>query len=108
MFDIGWSEMFIIAVLAIVVIGPKQLPQALRAVGYWVGKVRGMARDFQNQIDDVVRESELDDLKKDVESITNIDINETYNSNHDPSGTMDDSFNANQSDDVVADIDDET
>jgi sec-independent protein translocase protein TatB len=108
MFDIGWSEMFIIAVLAIVVIGPKQLPQALRAVGYWVGKVRGMARDFQNQIDDVVRESELDEIKQNVESITDININDTYSSNFDPSGTTDDAFAASNGEDQVADIDDES
>ena len=53
--------------LAIVVIGPKQLPHALRSVGYWVAKVRGMARDFQNQIDDVVRETELNEVKQDIQ-----------------------------------------
>ena len=64
MFDIGWQELFVLAVLAIIVIGPKDLPRAIRTVTQWIRKARGMARDLQDGLDDVVREAELDDIKK--------------------------------------------
>lgn len=64
MLDIGWTEMLVIAAVAIVVIGPKDLPRALRTAGQFIGKARGLARDFQRHVDDMVRESELDDLRQ--------------------------------------------
>jgi sec-independent protein translocase protein TatB len=73
MFDIGWSELLVIAVVAIVVIGPKDLPRAMRVVGQWTGRMKRMAREFQNQFNEALREAELDDVKKDVEAIGNID-----------------------------------
>jgi sec-independent protein translocase protein TatB len=73
MFDIGWSELLIIVVVAVVVIGPKELPRALRAVGYWTGKARRMAGDFQRQFNEAIREAELDDVKKQVADIGRID-----------------------------------
>lgn len=68
-FDIGWIEILVIAVMAIVVVGPKDLPKMMRILGQWVAKARGLAREFQKSIDDLVRESELDDLKKEVEEL---------------------------------------
>src|SRR5436305_9665041 len=73
MFDISWSELLVIAVVAIIVIGPKDLPRVLRSVGRWSGQVKRMARDFQNQFNEALREAELDSLKKDVEDIAKID-----------------------------------
>jgi sec-independent protein translocase protein TatB len=73
MFDIGWTELVVIAVVAIVVIGPKDLPRAMRAVGKWSGKMRRMAREFQNQFNEAIRESELEDVKKEVAAIARID-----------------------------------
>jgi sec-independent protein translocase protein TatB len=73
MFDIGWSELMVIAVVAIVVIGPKDLPKAMRTVGRWSGKMRRMARDFQNQFNEALREAELDEVKKEVQSLAKID-----------------------------------
>jgi sec-independent protein translocase protein TatB len=73
MFDIGWSELMVIAVVAIVVIGPKDLPKAMRTVGRWSGRMRRMARDFQNQFNDALREAELDEVKKEVQSLAKID-----------------------------------
>jgi len=73
MFDLSWSELLVIAVVAIIVVGPKDLPRALRAVGRWSGKARRMARDFQNQFNEALREAELDSVKKEVESIAKID-----------------------------------
>lgn len=69
MFDIAWSELMLIGAVALVVIGPKDLPKALRTVGQVVGKVRRMAGEFQGQFNDAMREAELHDLKKQVEDI---------------------------------------
>lgn len=73
MFDIGWSELLIVVVVAVIVIGPKELPRALRALGHWVGKARRMAGDFQRQFNEALREAELDDVKKQVSDIGKID-----------------------------------
>ena len=64
MFGIDWTEFLIIGAVALVVIGPKDLPKVLRTVGQWVGRARALARDFQNGLDDMVRETELDDIRK--------------------------------------------
>ncbi|MGC4251877.1 MAG: Sec-independent protein translocase protein TatB [Sphingobium sp.] len=64
MFDIGSSELLLIVIVAVVVIGPKDLPRALYKVGQIVGKARGMARHFRTGIDAMVREVELEELEK--------------------------------------------
>lgn len=64
MFEVAPSEMLLFAIVAIVVIGPKDLPKAMRFVGKWVGKARGMARHFRSGIDTMIRESELEELEK--------------------------------------------
>jgi sec-independent protein translocase protein TatB len=69
MFDIAWSEMLVIGAVALVVIGPKDLPKALRSVGEMVGKVRRMAGEFQSQFNDAMREAELHEIKKQVEEV---------------------------------------
>ncbi|MCU0885620.1 MAG: Sec-independent protein translocase protein TatB [Beijerinckiaceae bacterium] len=69
MFDIAWSEMLVIGAVALVVIGPKDLPKALRSVGEAVGKIKRMASEFQGQFNDAMREAELHDLKKQVEDV---------------------------------------
>lgn len=63
MFDIGWQELFIVAVLALIVVGPKDLPKAIRTITTWVRKARMMARDLQSGVNDMVREAELDGIK---------------------------------------------
>jgi sec-independent protein translocase protein TatB len=73
MFDISWTELLVIAVVAIIVVGPKDLPRALRAVGRWTGKIKRMARDFQNQFNEALREAEIDTIKKEVEAVGKID-----------------------------------
>lgn len=70
MFDVGWDEMALVAVMALIVIGPKDLPHVLRTCGQWVRKARGLAGEFQRGVDDMVRESELQDLKNQVEKVT--------------------------------------
>ncbi|MEP0320636.1 Sec-independent protein translocase protein TatB [Bauldia litoralis] len=73
MFDLGWTELLVVAVVAIVIVGPKDLPRALRAVGKYTGKARRMAGDFQRQFNEAVREADLDDVKKSVTDIGKID-----------------------------------
>mgnify|MGYP001619333644 CR=1 FL=1 len=68
MFDIGWTELVVIGVVALVVIGPRELPQVLRTIGAWVGKARAMAREFHSGVSEMMRESELDELKKSAEA----------------------------------------
>jgi sec-independent protein translocase protein TatB len=70
MFDIGWSEMAIIVVVALVVIGPKELPAALRTFAKWTKTARKLAREFQSGIDGLVREAELDEARKSIQSAT--------------------------------------
>jgi sec-independent protein translocase protein TatB len=70
MFDIGWGELLVIGMVALVAIGPKELPGVLRTVGQWTGKLRRMATEFQNQFHEAMREAELADLKKQVDDIT--------------------------------------
>ena len=69
MFDIGWSELVVIAVVALIAIGPKELPGVLRMVGQWMGKLRRMASEFQGQFNEAMREAEMDDLKKQVDEL---------------------------------------
>src|SRR5262249_35706266 len=64
MFDIGWSELLVIAVVAIVVVGPKELPRLMRTFGHYVGKLRRMAADFQRQFEEAVRDTEIDEVRK--------------------------------------------
>ena len=69
MFDISWSEFLLIAVVALIVIGPKELPTVMRSLGQWTRKVRSMAADFQNQFHEAMREAEMADLKKEVDDM---------------------------------------
>ena len=70
MFDVGWSEFLLIGIVALIVIGPKELPGALRTLGQWMGKLRRMASEFQGQFQEAMREAELADLKKQVDDMT--------------------------------------
>jgi len=69
MFDIGWSEFALIAVVALIAIGPKELPGVLRTVGQWMGKARKMAAEFQGQFQEAMREAEMADLKKSFDEV---------------------------------------
>ncbi len=64
MFDIAPTELMVVALVALVVIGPKDLPKAMRIVGLWVGKARGVARQFRSGFDTMVREAELAEMEK--------------------------------------------
>src|SRR5262245_15992877 len=69
MFDIGWSELLVIAVVAIVVVGPKELPKLMRSIGFYAGKLRRAAADFRRQFDEAMREAELEEVKQAIESV---------------------------------------
>ena len=69
MFDIGWSEFVVIAVVALIAIGPKELPGVMRMIGQWMGKARKMAAEFQGQFQEAMREAEMADLKKSFDEV---------------------------------------
>jgi sec-independent protein translocase protein TatB len=87
MFDIGWSEMLVIGVVALVVIGPKELPAALKTFAYWMKQARKMAREFQSGVDDLVRQAELDEAKKAVEDARS-NLNKEIEKAVDPTGEV--------------------
>ena len=66
MLDVGWTEILVIAIVLIIVVGPKDLPQMLRTFGRMVSKMRGMASDFRQQFDEAIREADLDDVRKTI------------------------------------------
>ena len=70
MFGLGWGEVVVIGIVALIAIGPKELPTVLRSLGQWMGKIRRMANEFQGQFQEALREAELTDLKKHAEDIT--------------------------------------
>ncbi len=88
MFDIGWPEMAVVAVIALIIIGPKDLPRILRYAGRWAGKARRMAREFQRNFDDMVRESELDEVKKSVDQASGFNPVRDIGNSIDPTGEM--------------------
>jgi sec-independent protein translocase protein TatB len=69
MFDISWTEFLLIGIVALIVIGPKELPAVMRSLGQWTRKIRSLAADFQNQFHEAMREAEMADLKKQVDDI---------------------------------------
>ncbi len=77
MFDIGWGELVVIGIVALIAIGPKELPGVLRAVGQWVGKIKRMASDFQGQFQEAMREAEVADLKKQFDEASSAATNFT-------------------------------
>ena len=88
MFDIGWQELFVLAVLFIIVIGPKDMPGAVRIISKWIRKARSMARDLQDGLDEVVREAELDDLKNEIGSPGGLDLAKRIGNAVDPTGEI--------------------
>ncbi len=88
MFDIGWQEIFIIGILALIVVGPKDLPQAVRTITQWIRKARGLAREFQGGINEMVREAELDDIKNQIMDAKSLDLQSELEKNIDPDGEI--------------------
>lgn len=86
MFDIGWSELLVIGVVALIVIGPKDLPKALSTMGKWMARARAMAREFQNNVDDMVRQAELDELRQQVQKAREFNLTDELEKSIDPDG----------------------
>jgi sec-independent protein translocase protein TatB len=92
MFDIGWSEMLVIAIVVVIFIGPKELPAVLREVGRWVRKVQGMAAEFRGHVDEMVRDSELAELRQQVEQLKNANIEAEIRKAVDPDDRIQQAF----------------
>ena len=90
-FDLGWSEMLVIGAVALVVIGPKELPNALRAAGYWVRKARSLSREFQGSFEQMIREAELDEVRRDLKKATEFDLEGEFRKTVDPTGELEES-----------------
>lgn len=88
MFDLDWSKLALIAVVALVVIGPKDLPRVMRMIGQWVQRARAIARDFQGSLDQMVREAELDEVKRTVDQAANFDVEREIHQTIDPHGDL--------------------
>lgn len=89
MLDLGWSEMAVIALLALIVIGPKDLPKVLRTLGQFMRKARSLSREFQSGLDEVVREAELEDARKAIEKTRPGSLDREIRKALDPSGEVD-------------------
>ena len=83
-FDIGWPELMLIGVVALVVIGPKDLPAALRVAGYWMRKARTMSREFHSSVEQMIREAELDEVQKELKAATEFNLDHEVNKIMDP------------------------
>ena len=95
MFDIGWSELLVIGIVALVVIGPKELPGVLRTLSQMMGKVRRMASEFQGQFQEAMREADMADLKKQVDALSETargvtDFNPVESARREMEGAFDD------------------
>ena len=88
MLDIGWSEMAVIALVALVVIGPKDLPKAMKAVAYWVTKARKLSSEFHRGIDQIVREAELEEAREAIRSASQMNLDRAVEQTIDPTGEV--------------------
>ena len=77
-FGIGSAELLMIAIIALIVVGPKDLPKLLKTIGKYVGKIKNMARDFQTHIDEAARETGVDDLKSEFADAGDLDLDEDF------------------------------
>lgn len=87
MLDLGWTELLVIGILTILIFGPKELPVVFRTVTQWLGKARSVAREFQRTVDDMARETELDEIRKAAKNAAS-DMNTMV----DPTGSMEGLF----------------
>ena len=95
MFDLAWSEIVLIGVVALIAIGPKDLPVAMKAVTEVIKKARRMAAEFQTHVDDMMRDANLDEVRQQINEIRNFDIKGTVERAVDPDGTLRDTFASN-------------
>jgi sec-independent protein translocase protein TatB len=86
--DMGWSELMLIGMVALVVIGPKDLPKALRVAGFWVRKARTLSREFQSSVEQMVREAELDEVREQLKKASEINLDNEFRQAVDPTGSL--------------------
>jgi len=103
MFDIGWQELFIVAVLTVVVVGPKELPRVLRTVTMYIRKIRSITSDFQRGVDDIVREADLEEVRRDIQSAERWDMSAEVQKLVDEDGELEERLKL---DEVAKDLDD--
>lgn len=94
MFDLGWSEFMLIAMITVIVVGPKELPRVLRTVTQAIRKVRGLATEFHSTMEEMAREAEVDELTKQIRSANQKDLEQTIANTVDPSGEVGSSLKA--------------
>jgi sec-independent protein translocase protein TatB len=88
LFDLSWTEILLIGTVALVFIGPKDLPKALRVAGFWVRKARTLSREFQSSIDQMIREAELEEMRQDLKKAAEFDLNKEFHNTIDPTGSL--------------------
>ena len=84
MFDIGWTEILILATISLFVIGPKEIPKFLGYIGKMIAKVRGISKELQDSVDDAIKNSELEDIRKEI-SFTDPELSKNFNEIINPS-----------------------
>jgi sec-independent protein translocase protein TatB len=95
MFDFAWSEIALIAVVALIAIGPKDMPVAIRAVTDMIKKARRMAAEFQTHVDEMVRDADLHEVRNSINEIRNFDVKGALESTVDPDGSLRSTFASN-------------
>ena len=98
MFDFGWWELAIVGLIMILVLGPKELPHAMRSIARFMRKARRLASEFQGHVDDIIREVDKDEVMQTVRSIKNQDVNKLITETVDPGGEL-----AKEINDTIAD-----
>src|ERR1700674_4990313 len=88
LFDLSMTELMLIGVVALVVIGPKDLPKALRVAGFWVRKARTLSREFQSSVEQMIREAELDEMRQELKKASEIDLDKELRQAVDPTGDL--------------------
>lgn len=102
MFDFAWSEIAVIAAVALLAIGPKDMPVAIRTVASMVKKARRMASEFQTHVDEMVREANLEEVRDQINDIRNFNFKDEIERHIDPDGSMRDTLNTNPFDETPA------
>ncbi len=92
LFDLGWSEILLIGTVALVFIGPKDLPKVMRLAGYWVRKARTLSREFQSSIDQMICEAELEEVRQDLKKVAEFDLEKEFHNTIDPTGSLSESL----------------
>ncbi len=108
MLDLGWQEFLLIAIMTVIVVGPKDLPRVIRTISQWIRKARSLASEFQGSLEEVAREAELDDVRKQVQSVSKDGLAKTIEQQIDPEGeirsSVEDAKTASGVDDIDAQV----